>query len=198
MKTRIIAIPCALLSLFFIGCLPSLHPFHTGDDVFFDEKLIGSFSDGKPESQKDETWRFAKADDNLYQLEISVAKGEPGKIEVVGELEGRLFKLGDHTCLDLAPDFDLLQDNYSGWYSSAFIAGHLILKVHKIDENGLVMSAPEYDWISRHLEKNPKSLAHRKENERLALTAPTAELRKFFLKHENEIWAEPGKMIRQK
>ncbi len=198
MKTRIIAVPCALLSLFIIGCLPSLHPFYTEDDVFFDEKLIGSFSDGKPESQKDETWQFAKADDNLYQLEISVAKGEPGRIEVVGELQGRLFKLGEHTCLDLAPDFDLLQDNFSGWYSTGFIAGHLIFKVHKIDENGLVMSAPEHDWIGKHLEKNPKALAHRKENERLALTAPTAELRKFFLKHESKIWAEPGKMIRQK
>jgi len=198
MKTRFPAAACALLALLVIGCLPSVHPFYTADDVFFDEKLIGSFADGESKTEKDETWRFMKADDNRYQLEISVAKGEPGKIEVVGQLQGRLFKLGKHTCLDLSPDMDLLQDNFSGWYSSGFIPGHLIFKVHGVDDSGLVMSAPEYDWIGDFLKKNPDSLAHRTENDRLVLIAPTKKLRRFFLEHEGEIWAEPGKMIRQK
>ena len=189
----------AAAAVLIVGCLPSVHPFYTSKDLLEDDKIVGAFGEEKPEGQPDETWTFSKTDKDFYQLEMSVLKKEePGKINVVGQMEARLFKLGAHTCLDLKPTHDLLENEFSGWYQTSFIAGHVIFKVHKIDDKALTMSAPDYDWINDHLEDNPRSLAHKRDDGRLVLTDSTARLQAFFLEHDKEIWAEPGKMVRLK
>jgi len=91
-----------------------------------------------------------------------------------------------------------LENDYSCCYQTSFIAGHVLFKVHKIDDKALTMSAPEYDWINKHLKKHPEALAHKQDDGRLILTDSTANLQAFFLKHDGEIWAEPGKMVRLK
>ncbi len=199
MKTK--ALPCLLAAsiILIAGCLPSLHPFYTSKDLIKDDRLIGAFGEDKPESQPDETWTFSAADEDFYQLEMSAPKKEePGKINVVGRMEARLFKLGKQTCLDLKPTHDLLENEFSGWYQTSFIAGHVLFKVLKIDDQALTLSRPDYEWISKHLEKNPGALAHKRDDGRLILTDSTARLQAFFLKHDKEIWGDPGKMVRLK
>lgn len=197
MKPRPCSLLLAVTALFIGGCLPSLQPFYTANDVFKDENLVGVYGDNKPKGQADETWTFSPSDENFYQLEMAVPKqDEPGKLEVVGQMEARLFKLGKHTCLDLKPTHDLLENGFSPWYQTSFIAGHVIFKVHKIDDQALTMSVPDYDWINKHLKDNQDSLAHQRDEKRLILTDTTARLQAFFLKYSDKIWAKPGKMVR--
>jgi len=199
MKPKPLPFILAATAMLIAGCLPSLHPFYTPKDLIQDGRLVGAFGEDKPESQPDETWTFSKTDEDFYQLEMSVPKkDEAGKINVVGQMEARLFKLGNQTFLDLKPRHDLLENDYSCCYQTSFIAGHVLFKVHKIDDKALTMSAPEYDWINKHLKKHPEALAHKQDDGRLILTDSTANLQAFFLKHDGEIWAEPGKMVRLK
>jgi hypothetical protein len=56
-----------------------------------------------------------------------------------------------------------------------------------------------FDWLDKHLKEHPKALAHHRENDRLVLTAETADLQNFVLKHlgDGELFAKGGEMIRK-
>jgi hypothetical protein len=55
-----------------------------------------------------------------------------------------------------------------------------------VDEVGgsLKMAAVNPDWLGKHLEKNPKAIAHLRKKEGVILfTAETKELQAFVMKH---------------
>ncbi len=182
-----------------VGCLPSIHPFYTPENVIFDGKLIGSFSDQDTNEKEKEVWQFRKADgeENAYRLEMQALEVESGKVKVVGEMVAHLFRLEGKTYLDLRPDRDLLENEFAPWYQSAFIPGHLIFKAHNTGDRELELSAPHFGWIEKRLKAHPDELAHVRDKNRFFLTATTAELQAWLLKHDGELWEKPEKMFRR-
>jgi hypothetical protein len=97
------------------------------------------------------------------------------------EYDTHLFKLRGRLFLDILPRER--PDNS--------LPLHYLLKVTRI-EPALEMNLLEYDWLKKLIEKDPKAIRHivvpKKLGEDgegdLVLTADTAELQKFILKHE--------------
>jgi len=164
----------ALMSLL-AGCVvTSVYPFYTAKDVVFDPALVGVWGDNSSTNAENEHWRFEKMESQAYLLTVQDKEKRT-------EFDARLFKLNGKRFLDVCPRER--PDNS--------LPLHYLLKVTRI-EPALEMNLLDYDWLKKLIEKDPKVIRHivvaQKLGENgegdLVLTAETAELQKFILKHE--------------
>jgi hypothetical protein len=187
----------AAVAILLAACIPSVNPFYTDKDVVFDQHLIGEWVD-KSNPDALTTWKFEQATNRGFLLTVT---GE-GKM---GEFSAHLFKLKQEQFLDIIPYDWSYPTNQSDIITASMFPGHLLLHVAQI-EPVLKLSFCNFDWLGSYLEKNPKALAHHVESPentvkeaRLILTADTADLQKFVLKHlgTNELFRDYSSMTRQ-
>ncbi len=145
-----------------------------------------------PCSDKAERWKFSEAEKKSYRLELRDENGREGV------MVGHLVKLDSGLYLDLQADPEFLEEKAAAWYQFSLIHGHVFFKVDNIDEKELTMRAPDFDWIDKLLKEKPGSLAHYQTEDRVTLTASTAELQAFIAKHDAGFWGKSEKMSRQK
>ena len=74
---------------------------------------------------------------------------------------------------------------FNGWAVASLVPAHLFLKVEQIGPV-LRIAAMDPEWLKEFLAKNPKAIAHEKLDDRIVLTASTADLQKFLLDHAQE------------
>ena len=160
------------------ACAPSVNPFYTEKDIHYDTRLLGEWTEP---SQKAEvaSWKFEAGENKIYKLTVTEENGKQGQFAAT------LFKIKTDLFLDLIPlncDFAEKQADLVGF---ATYAGHLLVHVSKID-SVLEIQFCDYEWLDKYLEKNPKALRHRRDNDRLLLTADTSDLQMFVLQHLGE------------
>lgn len=157
------------------GCVvTSVYPFYTAKDVVFEPALVDVWAETDSTNAASEHWRFEKAAGQAYKLTVEEKEKQT-------EYDAHLFKLKGRLFLDLCPRER--PDNS--------LPLHYLLTVARI-EPALEMNTLDYDWLKKLIEKDPKAIRHivvpKKLGEEgegdLVLTADTAELQKFILKHE--------------
>ena len=89
-KTSLVGI---LVALMLSGCIVSLHPLYTEEDIIFEPDLIGQWSEGEGKG----TWEFQKVWDNKYKLVHTDKEGKEGRFLAI------LLKVKDQIFLDLQP-----------------------------------------------------------------------------------------------
>jgi hypothetical protein len=172
----------------FSGCIPSLHPFFDEKDLVMEPGLTGEWQEKG--SDEPEVWRFEPAEDRSYKLTTTDKENKQG------DFTAHLFKLEQHYFLDLVPSDCSYAADQADLVAFAMFPGHLLLRVTQFEPE-LQIAGFDYEWLQEHLEANPKALAHHKEGDRIVLTAETRALQQFVLKHLNELFEEPGVMIRK-
>jgi hypothetical protein len=156
------------------GCVvTSVYPFYYEKDVAFESALVG---DWKNTEQPDEHWRFERAGGNGYRI-----TGESGGKTSV--LQGHLFKLHGQTFLDLTT---------AGWKEDIQpepVSSHLLVHIAQLTPTVKLLPM-NYGWLKDLLAKDPNAIRHlvirtgeRPEDRRIVLTADTAELQRFVVKH---------------
>ena len=175
MKTTLkLCIGLALLTLL-AGCVvTSVYPFYTAKDVVFDSALVGAWADAGSTNAASEHWRFEKSEGQAYKLIVQDKEKRT-------EFDTHLFKLKSGLFLDLYPRER--PDNA--------LPPHYLLKVTRL-EPAFEFQVLDYDWFKKLIEKDPKAVRHILVPDKLGddgggllvLTADTAELQKFILKHE--------------
>ena len=75
-RTGIALLATALL---LAACIPSVNPFYTPKDLVFDARLLGEWQE-KDKPQEPEIWKFEKADDKGYKLQV-IEKGKTGAVQ---------------------------------------------------------------------------------------------------------------------
>jgi hypothetical protein len=175
MKTTIkIATGLALTTLL-AGCVvTSVYPFYTAKEVGFEPALIGAWAETGSTNAANEHWRFEKAEGKAYKLTVQDKEKRT-------EFDAHWFQLKGQRFLDLYPRER--PDNS--------LPPHYLLKVTRIEPT-LEMQVLDYDWLKKLIEQNPKAIRHivvppklgESGDGLLVLTADTAELQKFILKHE--------------
>jgi len=162
---KIFVVVWAALSL--TGCAPSLHPFFTDEDVVFNEALLGVWI-----GDSGKKCLFTRSGDNHYEL--LYVEDESARFEA------QLIELGGATFLDLYPN---PPGKGNGLYSVNFVPAHTLARV-TIGEDSISIAMMNGDWLKQLSDRNQLDLAHeRLDDEMVALTAPTRELRAFALKH---------------
>ena len=162
-----------LLSL--VGCVvTSIYPYYTAKDVVFEPKLVGRWMETEKSSKTNEYWEFTRAGTNdAYTLTVHEGDKET-------EYQMHLFRLKDFTFLDGLP-----MERHDD-----FVPPHYVLKVSRLEPT-LDLALLDYKWLGELLEKQPGALRHvvvdakpgDSGDGQVVLTADTAELQKFILKH---------------
>ncbi len=174
------------LLLLMTGCIPSVHPLYTEQDLIFDPLLVGVWDgeDGK------ETWTFTRSGENAYTLRFVDGKGKAGEFSV------HLLKVGDRRFLDLCPaDPDLPQNDF---YKFHLLPVHSFLRIRQ-QGDALQMTFLQPNWIRTHLQEHPDALKHEKVGDGILLTAQPGELQAFLLKHDQtpDAWDECSPLTRR-
>jgi hypothetical protein len=175
----------------FNACIPSLKPFFTDKDVVVDKRLVGKWQQ-QGDTDNPGLWEFAEGEDKAYKLTMTEKKGKEGKFHA------RLFKLKEHYFLDLIASECEFAEKQADLVAFSVIPGHLLFRVQILDTE-LKLAGCNYDWLSKHLEKNPNALAHHREDDRMLLTASTSELQRFVLNHlgEDELFQAPEAFVKK-
>jgi hypothetical protein len=189
MKTIIKTVAVLASTAVLAGCVvTSVYPFYTVKDVVFDPALLGAWAEADSTNAANEHWRFEKAENEAYVLTVH-------EVDKHTEFDAHLFKLRGVLFLDLLPRER--PDNS--------LPLHYLLKVNRIAPS-LDWTLLDYDWLSKLVEKDPKAIRHMLVPKKLGetgngdfvLTADTAELQRFILKHVNTQGAfPPGKAMRR-
>lgn len=144
-----------------VGCIHSLHPIYTDEDIVFEPSLVGVWEDGK------ETWAFSwMEDENAYKLVYTDNEGKPGRFTAhLVNIEGKLF-------LNFFPEEREVEEN--AFYQWHFVPFHSFAYVEQIEPT-LKMRFPNGDWLEKHLKDNPDAIKHELyDGEMVVLTASTA------------------------
>lgn len=173
-----------LLAVMLGGCvLSSLHPLYTDEELIFEEKLIGKWS------EESNVWEFRAGEPNTYQMRVF--DGQEGRFVA------HLVKLGDMLFLDIFPDSETLGEPQD-FYGFHILPVHTFMKVEQIEPK-LQLRAMNYDKVSKMLQEDPNLLKHEVVDDRIVLTASTEQLQEFIIKYANEegVFAEATELARR-
>ena len=187
MNKRLALVGAGLL-IILTGCVPSLHPLYTDEDLVFDPGLIGEWS----EQGESETWTFTKSGEKEYGLVYVDEKGKRGEFIVhLVNAEGRLF-------LDLFPEEPHFKEDVNDFYTGHLLGVHTFMRVTQIQPT-LRMAPLNPDWIKKYLMDHPGDIRHEKVNDGILFTTQPKELQAFLIKHEKTEGAfdEPSDMSRK-
>ena len=151
------------------GCGPALQPFFTSSDLYEDPALEGRWVNDE------ETWEFLRTGDGRYR----VAQCDP---ECKDEVSGTLFRLGGQLFLDIQE-----KQRFS---SGVFPHGVIRLRV---SGDAVEVTPMDEDSLREGLEQKRFALSYvAVEEKRLLLTAPTAKLQQFLMRHalDPQLWGE--------
>ena len=173
----------ALGAIMVAGCVPSLHPLFTDDDLVADSTLVGAWVN----ENGNETWEFYEADGKSYELTYTQDESPAHFMAHLVSFDGRLF-------LDTYPDEEIENDFYKLHLVPAHIFGRVWLS-----QDTLKMSLLEADWLKGIIDKGEIKLAHEMVDGSLVLTASTEELQRFARKYADdpEAFAEPTVLTRR-
>jgi hypothetical protein len=154
------------------GCVvTSVHPYYTDKDIISDPALVGRWAEADAENPETKHWQFEAGDGQGYKLFVQEGSERT-------EYAAHLFQLKGRRFIDALPVRD----------GGDFIPPHYLLHVTKLNASDLELSVMDYEWIEKLVKEKPKAIRHVWVEEsggktRLVLTADTAELQAFVLKH---------------
>ena len=188
-KLGLVGAALAVIALLLTGCIAiSVYPFYSDKDVLFDSALLGQWTNT---TNLKEHWIFEKQGQQAYHLSYAES-------DKTCAMDAHLFHLNDQLFLDLfttkIPD-DIMPPP---------IPTHLVMRVFQVKPT-LRMAVMDYDWLTKLVEHNPGAIRHHVivtgedgKNSQIVLTADTAELQSFILKHlkTEEAWKDSFELRR--
>ena len=157
------------------GCIVmSVYPFYNQQDLTFDSGLAGQWVNA---TSTNEFWQFSSAGEKSYTLTMA-------DNDSTNTFSAHLFRLKNYQFMDL------LVTNREMYQMPM----HLIAEETRTDAK-LSVHFLDYGWLSGYLETNPTFLRHivvlsnpddPSSDKMMYLTAGTADLQKFLLKHAED------------
>jgi hypothetical protein len=172
MKTTLKKIAFYTLAILLGGCVPSLHPLFTDEEIIFDANLVGVWSE--PNSK--DSWEFKPAANKKYDVIYTDEKG-------IGKFDGRLGKIGNNTFIDFYPQDINLPGN--DFYKSHLLGVHTFAEID-LSKDGLKLEVMSPENLDKLLKTDPNALKVEKADDRTILTASTKELQAFILKYNEQ------------
>ncbi|MBI4810943.1 MAG: hypothetical protein HY800_05800 [Ignavibacteriales bacterium] len=182
-----------IIIIFVAGCVRSLYPLFTEEDLIFKTELVGTWveKDGK------NTWIFEQSGEKEYTLyhyeaefEVSSGNKTPGDTAMFFAQLGQLDK---YFFLDIYPGKPATKVK-NGLYNFHLLPVHTFSRLW-IEEDTLQLSMLDNDWLERMIEKNAFKIPHARSNDQLILTASTEELQQLVMKYAENTKAFPNPAV---
>jgi tetratricopeptide (TPR) repeat protein len=192
---------CQIASILLVfGCIPSVNPIYTDDDIVFDEDLVGVWEAVEEYDEYDWiTLDFDEFSKTSYELGTTGDEGTGGVYSV------HLVRIGGSMFLDLFPDEldvteeqeEVLESIAEAYYLFHFRPLHTFLKLEKSGDS-LVVSMIDPDWLEKYIEENPEEVRHgfidgNNSIGSFIFTDTTENMQKFLNKHINTVGAFSGR-----
>jgi len=160
-----------------VGCVPSVNPVYTDNELVFDEALVGTWvletSPG--------TWVFAKRDPSSYQIVYSDKDGKQCR------LVGRLAKIQGTLFLDICPEaMDIEANALYKFHLAPIHTIYLVVRTGPTPQ----LAAMNHKWLEQYLDEHPDEIAAATVNGRKLITASTKDLQAFVLRHKEAFTGE--------
>ena len=172
------------LAALMAGCVPSLHPLFTEEDLVYDPALVGTWA----EKEGEDIWTFRKSGENAYDL-IYTEEGVPARFDA------HLVRIGEFLFLDTYPGEP---DIKNGFYLVHLVPAHTFLRIW-IERDILRYAMLDLDWLKKMIAEKKVDIAHEQVDGGIVLTASTKELQEFFLKYaeDDEAFSDLKELHRQ-
>ena len=169
MKMKIKKVVFYLLAVILGGCVPSLHPLFTENELIFDANLVGIWSS----TDSNETWEFKPAAKGYECIYVE----NNGKI---GRFDAGLGKLGNDMFLDIYPkELNITENDF---YKMHFVPAHTFMRVN-FTKDSLELRAMNPEGLDKLLKSDPNAIKYEKPRDSVVLTASTKDLQTFMLKY---------------
>lgn len=161
-----------MLAVLATGCITSVHPLFTDNELIFRPELIGSWQNG------DEIMTFSRIKDSRYSM-VKVEKTDTTRFI------GSLGKLGNHYFLDVTidPDDPKVNDLLGAYVFPVHIFFRISFENEQLSMDAFAFSS---DWLEKLIKERRIRIRHEVENDHILLTASTVELQKFVTKYADE------------
>lgn len=164
------------ISVIIVGCVRSLHPLFTENDLVFDPMLVGTWA----EEDEKNTWTFQKSGDKAYELTYT----EDG---VPSQLDAHLGRLGNFLFLDLYPREPDLENDF---YKFHLLPAHTFWRVW-IEGDVLRLAVLDNDWLKEMVDQKKVKIGHERLENSIILTASTKKLQDLVVKFAEDTSAFP-------
>lgn len=154
------------------GCVRSLQPVLTDDQVTMDRSLAGQWvsEDGKQSFKA-----TPAADGKRYDVVYTDEHGKVGRFAV------RLGRVGELTIAEVSPG--QLPEEVSEIYQAHLLPLYSFLLLQKTP-TGLNVATMSQEWLLKYLEAHPGELQIAgQDKDRTIVISPTADLQQFILHH---------------
>ncbi len=176
--------------LLLAGCIPSLHPLYTDEDLVWKPALLGTWA-SSDDSQ--ETWTFAESGTGkTYKVVFGTGDSS-------GEFLGRLVRVGAFLYLDLYPEPPDCVDN--DFYSFHLWPVHTFYRV-EIAEDVFTFIPLDAEEVVDRIRREKGGLKHEvvkaDGDEGLIITAAPKEIQAFLLANQTDpdFFVRPTKYTR--
>lgn len=168
-----------LMATLVVGCLPSLNPVYTEENLVFDPQILGVWIQPGAKAR----WDFSERDDKSYRLMYTDQDGHQGRfVARLAEVQGRRF-------LDLFPE--RIEPAASAFYKFHLVPIHTVYWVRRTTPN-LELMAIDQKWLETYLAEHPAEIQFTTFENRKLITAPTKDLQAFVIKHLEAFTGEFG------
>ncbi len=188
------------------GCIPSVHPLYTMDDVVMDHRLLGVWKSteeehppkfsGLPLRGAKDQWTFETHGEDAYILTLTEKEEKVQEQFIV-----HLVQLGDHYYFDFFPQNDQeagvppIERTILG-YMTLFPV-HAFAKVEFTDQELRIRFFND-EWLKKLFDQRKVRIKHEKTVDGILLTAPTKDLQQFLIKYAKEQLASDEIIILEK
>ncbi|MBO9204771.1 MULTISPECIES: hypothetical protein [Niastella] len=192
MKTKIILLLAVIVIFILPGCVYSLYPLYTNNDLVYDSKLEGVWSE--PGSK--DVWKF----ENLFQHELAPYKGkeraekENFKKQFINKntylltytengetkkMQVNMAKLDDNLFLDIFPESLNLKNSF---FEDLYVPVHTYAKIKMVGDR-FELYFINTELLNKLLEQNTIRIKHESLDYYKIITASTEDLQKFIKKY---------------
>lgn len=172
------------------GCLTTLHPIFTADDLVTDARLTGNWEKGKDKKKisyrrpssteiKSLSPALQNLSDKIYMLD---------KKDGDGNVEDRYYafmvKLGKYFYLDYYPANEVERQSTDQFFSAQYIPMHSIYRIQFKTDNSFTVQQLDGGYLEKLIKNNQIRIRHEvMEDGGFVITASTEELQQYLLKY---------------
>jgi hypothetical protein len=178
--------------LFLAGCLTTLHPIFTANDLVTDARLIGSWEKAKDKTQV--VYRLPNTNE-INNLSAAL-QGEAAKIYMLDEKDEQgnlrstnyafMVKLGKYYYMDYYPAGEKERQLSDHFFAAHYVPMHSIYRIQFKNDNSFNVQRLDGGYLEKLIKNKQIRIKHEvMEDGGIFITAPTQELQQYLIKYSD-------------
>lgn len=196
MKKVSIILAFSLLVVFLSGCLKTLHPIFTLNDIVYETKLLGKWKTDNQGTKGFAVITNLAADNSIELPEKISAVKQKGYLVSYANEDGEsteqyiafLAKIGNHLYFDYYPADKKSDQKLDAFFLAHYVKVHTSFKVDISSDGSFQLVQLDESYVAKLIEEKKARISHEKneDGDIMIVTASTQELQQYLIKYGND------------